>query len=397
MVAGRTRKREQAPALQSLPDPMSSSPFLRRLWALCRKETYQILRDPSSNIIAFALPIVMLLIFGYGINLDSVGLRVGLVMEDTGPEARLFAASLYGSPYLNVIAGATRADMAQALTLGQVRGFVVVPQDFAQKLKRPHGPAPLLIVTDGAEPNTANFVENYVRGAWEEWLQQRATQHGTATPATIILEPRFWFNPTAESRNYLIPGSITVIMTVIGALLTSLVVAREWERGTMEALLASPITRTEVLLSKLLPYYGLGIASLFICVLVSVFVLRVPFRGSMLVLWMIGSLFLGSALGLGLLLSSATRNQFNAAQAALNAAFLPALILSGFIYEIRSMPAAIRAVTYLIPARYFVTAMQTLFQAGNVWQVLLRTMAFLAVASLFFISLTALKTRRRLE
>jgi ABC-2 type transport system permease protein len=180
-------------------------------------------------------------------------------------------------------------------------------------------------------------------------------------------------------------------------LLTSLVIAREWERGTMEVLLASPITRTEFLLSKLLPYYGLGMASLLICVLVSVVWLRVPFRGSVLMLWAIGSLFLGSALGLGLLLSSATRNQFNAAQAALNAAFLPALILSGFIYEIRSMPLVIRAVTYLIPARYFVTAMQTLFQAGNVWSVLLPSMGFLALACVFFIGLTALKTRRRLD
>ncbi|HYG33671.1 MAG TPA: ABC transporter permease, partial [Clostridia bacterium] len=220
---------------------------------------------------------------------------------------------------------------------------------------------------------------------------------GEVAPATIGLEPRFWFNPSAESRNYLIPGSITIIMTVIGALLTSLVVAREWERGTMESLLASPVTRAELLLSKLLPYYALGIISLLICVGVSVLVLKVPFRGSVLVLWMIGSLFLGSALGLGLLLSTATRNQFNAAQAALNAAFLPAMILSGFIYEIRSMPAVIRGITYLIPARYFVTAMQTLFQAGNVWPVLWRTMLFLALASAFFITMTAIKTRRRLD
>jgi ABC-2 type transport system permease protein len=376
---------------------MIRSAFLRRLRALCLKEIYQILRDPSSNIIAFVLPIVMLLIFGYGINLDSLGLRVGLVLEDTSPEARLFAASLYGSPYLRITSSQDRSEMAKALTEGKVRGFVVIEQDFAVKLKRSNDPAPILIVTDGAEPNTANFVENYVRSTWDGWLQQRATQHGEAPPVGVNLEPRFWFNPEAESRNYLIPGSITVIMTVIGALLTSLVVAREWERGTMEALLASPMTRAEFLLSKLLPYYALGIASLIICVLVSVFVLRVPFRGSIVALWMIGSLFLGSALGLGLLLSTVTRNQFNAAQAALNAAFLPALILSGFIYEIRSMPVVIRAVTYLVPARYFVTAMQTLFQAGNVWPVLLSSMAFLAVASTFFIGLTAFKTRRRLE
>src|SRR5579859_5570148 len=376
---------------------MNSRGFIRRLTALCRKETYQILRDPSSNIIAFILPVVMLLIFGYGINLDSKGLRVGLVLEDTRPEARLFAASLTGSPYLRITYSQTRSEMARALTQGKVRGFVVLAQDFSEKLKRPGDTAPILVVTDGAEPNTANFVENYVRSAWEGWQEQRAAEHGQAAPADIQMEPRFWFNPAAESRNYLIPGSITVIMTVIGALLTSLVVAREWERGTMEALLASPMTRAEFLLSKLLPYYALGIVSLTLCVLVSVFGLHVPFRGSVIALWIIGSLFLGSALGLGLLLSTVTQNQFNAAQAALNAAFLPALILSGFIYEVRSMPAAIRAVTYLIPARYFVTAMQTLFQAGTVWPVLLESMAFLTAASVFFIGLTVWKTPHRLE
>ncbi|MGO9200951.1 MAG: ABC transporter permease [Limisphaerales bacterium] len=390
---------------------MSIGGSARRLRALCKKETLQILRDPSSNIIAFVLPVVMLLIFGYGISLDTPGLRVGLVLEDSSPEARLFAASLFGSPYLRVQTARSRAELAQALVRGRVRGFVIVPPDFSQKLKEPSDAVPLLIVTDGAEPNTANFVENYIRMAWEGWLEERAAQRGApldggadpwpgngAAPApTVTLEPRFWFNPSAESRNYLIPGSITVIMTVIGALLTSLVVAREWERGTMEALLASPVTRAELLLSKLLPYYALGIVSLFICVGVSVLGLGVPFRGSTLVLWLVGSLFLGSALGLGLLLSTVTRNQFNAAQAALNAAFLPAVILSGFIYEIRSMPPLIRAVTYLVPARYFVTAMQTLFQAGQVWVVLLKSMLFLATASAFFIGMTALKTRKRLE
>jgi len=229
------------------------------------------------------------------------------------------------------------------------------------------------------------------------WRRHRAAEQGLAPRAGIALEPRYWFNPSALSRNYLVPGSITLIMTVIGALLTSLVIAREWERGTMEALLASPVTRLELLLSKLLPYYALGIISLLICVAVAVFLLHVPFRGSILVLWLIGSLFLGSALGLGLLLSTVTRNQFNAAMAALNAAFLPAVILSGFIYEIRSMPDPIRLFTYLIPARYFVTALQTLFQAGHIWPVLFKSMAFLAAAAVVFLGATALKTRRRLD
>jgi ABC-2 type transport system permease protein len=186
-------------------------------------------------------------------------------------------------------------------------------------------------------------------------------------------------------------------MTVIGALLTALVVAREWERGTMEALLATPMTRTEFLLSKLVPYYVLGIFSLLVCVAVAVFLLGVPFRGSILWLLVVTTFFLLSTLGLGLLLSTLTRNQFNAAQGALNGAFLPAMMLSGFIYEIRSMPAIIRAVTYLIPARYFVSSMQTLFQAGDILPLIGRDVLFLIGSSVFFIGLTAHKTRRRLD
>ncbi len=369
----------------------------RRLRALCRKETWQILRDPSSNLIAFVLPVIMLFIFGYGINLDSSAVRLGLVLEDHGPEAVHFAESLTRSPYLRVRPAATQADAAADLTAGRTRGFVVVPGDFGERLQRPTDEAPLLVVSDGAEPNTANFVQAYVSGAWGGWQLQRAAERGEPPPAGLNLDARFWYNPSATSRNYLVPGAITIIMTVIGALLTSLVVAREWERGTMEALLASPVTRAELLLSKVLPYYALGIVSLFLCVGVAVVVMRVPFRGSWWVLWGIGSLFLASSLGLGLLISTTLRNQFNAAQAALNAAFLPALMLSGFLYEIRSMPPVIRAVTMLVPARYFVTAMQTVFQAGDVWPVLIPSALFLGAAGVFFLGLTARKTRRRLE
>ena len=204
-------------------------------------------------------------------------------------------------------------------------------------------------------------------------------------------------NPSAESRNFLIPGSIAVIMTVIGALLTSLVVAREWERGTMEALLASPVTKTELLLSKLIPYYVLGIVSLLLCVGFAVLVMHVPFRGSLLVLLLVSSWFLLSALGLGLLLSTVMRNQFNAAQAALNAAYLPVLLLSGYVYELRSTPAWVQALSHVIPGRYFVTSIQTLFQAGNIWSVLGPNLIFLFCSAVVFLGLTAVKTRRTLE
>ncbi len=369
----------------------------RRLRALCWKETLQIFRDPSSILIAFFMPLLMLFVFGYGINLDFSRLRIGLWVEDSGAEAAAFTAALTGSPWLEVHAYDSRAAMEQALVDSQIRGFVVIPEDFSRKMKRPAITAPVQVVADGSEPNIAQFVRSTVTGVWQTWQQQRAEDNGGELRREIALEPRFWFNPSAESRNFIIPGSITVIMTVIGALLTSLVVAREWERGTMEALLASPVTRTELLLCKILPYYGLGMISLMLCVTVAHWVLKVPFRGTFPALWVVGSFFLLSVLGIGLAISTGMRNQFNAAQAALNAAFLPAVMLSGFIYEISSMPVVLRGVTHIIPARYFVSSMQTIFQAGSIWRLLLPDILMLCATTVVFLGLTAKLTKRRME
>lgn len=369
----------------------------RRLAALCRKESYQIIRDPSSIVIAFALPVILLAIFGYGINLDASRIRVGVLNQDSGPDAALFVASLAASPYFEPHPSTSRAELTQWLTAGEVRGIVILQSDFGAKLARPDATAPLELITDGAEPNTANLMAAYVAGAWQSWARQRAFDKGLAVAPPIDVVARYWFNPAALSRNFIVPGSIAIIMTIIGALLTSLVIAREWERGTMEALLSTPVTRAELLLSKIIPYYVLGILSMLICVAVGVWMFAVPFRGSLVLLIVYTSLFLGSSLGLGLLLSTVTRNQFNAAQAALNAAFLPATMLSGFVYEIASMPAPVRAVTYLIPARYFITALQTLFQAGFVGRILLEDLLFLVASAVFFLGLTAVQTRRRLD
>jgi len=369
----------------------------RRLLALCRKEALQIVRDPSSIIIAFVLPVMLLFIFGFGVNLDANRTRVGLLLEDSSPDAQRFGVALAASPYLEAVPGASRAELEQRLAHGEIRSYVVVQSDFAARLAEPGGTAPVQVVTDGSEPNTASFAASYVEGAWQVWQRERARDRGVPAPVMIDVVPRYWFNPAAISRNYLVPGSLAVIMTIIGALLTSLVVAREWERGTMEALLATPVTRTELLLSKILPYYLLGIASMLLSTIASVWILGVPFRGSIWLLLLFTSLFLGSALGLGLLLSTTTRNQFNAAQAALNAGFLPATMLSGFVYDIDSMPAAVQAVTYLIPARYFVSALRTLFQAGAVGSILLTDGIFLLLSAAFFLGLTALNTRRGLE
>jgi ABC-2 type transport system permease protein len=370
---------------------------LRRLYTLCRKETLQIMRDPSTLLVAIGFPAMLLFIFGFGINLDANAVRFGVVLEDQGSAARRFADTFASSPYFKVVWGYRATEMADLLRADEVRGFIVIRSDFSQRVEHPGASPALEVVTDGSQPNTASFIAAYARGTYGVWAREEAVRSGRPLQKTLSIEERFWFNPSTLSRNFLIPGSITIIMTVVGALLTALVVAREWERGTMEALLAAGVSRFELIACKLIPYFGLGMGSFLICTVCAVSFFHVPFRGSVPVLLVVASTFLLSALGLGLLLSTLTRNQFNAAQAALNAAFLPAMMLSGFIFEIASMPAPVRAFTTIIPARYFVSAIQTLFQAGNIWPVLARSMLGLTCASVFFIGLAFIKTRRRLE
>lgn len=369
----------------------------RRLQALCIKESKQILRDPSSALIAVVIPLMLLFIFGYGINLDSSKLQLGILVNQQNNQVREFVATFTGSPFIDATISDNRKLLIDKMQAGEIRGMVVIPVDFASQLNRPLGHASIQVITDGSEPNTAYFVQAYAKGIWQTWQQQQGENAGYATQPLIVTELRFWFNPAAISQHFIIPGAISIIITVVGAILTSLVVAREWERGTMEALLATQITRTELLLSKLLPYQLLGTFVMLLCMLVTVFILHIPYRGSLWLLFIITSLYLATALGMGLLISTLTRNQFNAAIVALNAAFLPAIMLSGFIFEIDSMPIVIQWVTYLIPARYFVSSLQTLFLAGDIYVVLLTNFLLLATTAIIFIGLTALKTRRRLD
>jgi ABC-2 type transport system permease protein len=368
----------------------------RRLWALCRKESYQIVRDPSNILIAFVLPVILLFLYGFAINLDVDRVRIGVLRLDAGPAAVSFEEQLQGTPAFEIHHGPSLQALQQSMARGEIRGLVVIQNDFSSKWL--HGRnAAIQVLTDGSEPNTANFVSAYVQGAWDKWTQARtALSDGTPVPG-LDTRSRAWYNPATISRNYLLPGSIAVVMTVIGALLTSLVVAREWERGTMEALLATPVTASELLLSKILPYYLLGMVAMVLCTLVAVLVMGVPFRGSFLLLAFTSTLFLGAALGFGLFLSTTLRNQFNAAQAALTAGFLPAMMLSGFVFEISSMPWPVRWLTRIFPARYFTSSLQTLFQAGSVPSILVPNDCFLAVLMVFWLALTARKTTRTLD
>lgn len=366
-----------------------------RTFTLCKKETLQIIRDPSSLLIAVIIPLMLLFIFGYGINLDSNKIRVGVLVEQQSQSANDFVQVLNGSPYIIPIIATHRAELEDKINRGEIRGILIIPINFAQKMQ--DNQATIQLITDGSEPNIANFVQGYLLGAWRIWREQQSQDNASPALAGIDIETRYWYNAAAISQHYILPGAITIIMTVIGSILTSLVIAREWERGTMEALLSTPMTKLELLISKLLPYYLLGIVALGICLVVTVFIMQVPFRGSLALLFIISSLFLLTILSMGLLISTLTRNQFNAAMFAINMAFLPAVMLSGFVFEIDSMPAIVQLVTYIIPARYYVTSMQTLFLAGDILPILAINAGFLLAFMIVLLTMTIKKTKLNLE
>ena len=368
---------------------------VRRFAALVRKESTQIVRDPSSILIAFVLPLILLFIFGYGVSLDATRTRVGLVIEQATPVTQDLAASFQASRYFEVAVGRDRRDFEQDLVLGRVRGILVIPATFAGSEAGSGATPNIQVIVDGSDPNTASFVQNYAQGVVATWLAQRAAG-AEARPPAISVEQRFWFNPELASRNFLVPGSIAIVMTLVGTLLTSLVVAREWERGTMEAMMATPVTAVELLAGKILPYFVLALASMTLCVLVAVFLFALPFRGSVIALYLLSASCLMPALGQGLLISAATKNQFLASQLALLSAFLPAFLLSGFLFEINSMPYVIQLVTAIVPARYLIPSLQSVFLAGDIWPMFLHAMAvMLGIGTIMFI-LAARSTRKRI-
>jgi ABC-2 type transport system permease protein len=376
-------------------DLTRGSAFMR-LHGLVRKETFQILRDPSSLAIAFVLPLILLLIFGYGISLDAKLVPIAVVIENATAEATDFAGSFEQSPYFEPFRFADIQEAEQALMQRKVNGIVWLRSSFSREFLG-IGPAPISVIVNGVDANNGRIIEGYIEGAWSSWLAQYAAARGQTLKVPVNVEHRVWFNPGLRSRDFLVPGLLAVIMTLIGALLTALVVAREWERGTMEALLVTPVKVREILLGKLIPYFILGMGGLLLSVAMTVFLFDVPLRGSLWVLLAASALFLLAALGMGLLISTVAKNQFIAGQVAILATFLPAFILSGFIFDIGSMPAPIRLLTHVIAARYFVAILQTVFLAGNVWQVILANALALVLIAILFLAQVRRLTRKRLE
>jgi ABC-2 type transport system permease protein len=375
---------------------MSAGFDRRRLMAMLRKEAIQIRRDPSTLLIAFVLPLILLFLFGYAVSLDTSRTKIGLVLPDGSADAIGLAQAYQQSRWFDVTVARSITPLKADLIAERIRAIVVIPPDYGRR-RAGADPRPIQIVTDGSLPNQAGFTAAYAEGVRAAWARGEAGVGRRQTTSPITSQTRFWFNPELKSRYFLVPGAIAIVITIIGTLLTALVVSREWERGTMEALMATPVTMLEFVMSKLIPYFLLALVSMGISTLIAVFVFGVPFRGSIFALLALASAFLVPALGQGLFISSAFRNQFVASQVALLSGFLPAFLLSGFIFEISSMPWPIRIIARLVPARYLIPSLQTIFMAGDLWSLILPNIAALLGFGAIFFALTWRLTRKRLD
>jgi len=367
-----------------------------RLIGMIRKESLQIMRDPSSIAIAFVMPVVLLLLFGYGVSLDARYIPLAVVVEQPDASTASLIGAFRRSEYFDPQPFESIQAAQQAFDLRKVFGIVWLRNDFSERLLG-QGNAPIGVIVNGVDANQARITEGYIQGVWQAWLFSYARSRGVELSLPVELEPRIWFNAAVRSRNFLVPGLIAVIMTLIGAMLTSMVVAREWERGTMEALMVTPIRIGELVTGKLVPYFVLGMGGMLLSVAMALWQFEVPLRGSFWALTAASALFMMVALGMGLLISVVAKNQFVAGQISILITFLPAFILSGFIFQISSMPAAIQVITHIIPARYYVAILQTLFLAGDIWPIILSNSAALMVMMFVFLGLARRKMQKRLD
>jgi ABC-2 type transport system permease protein len=368
----------------------------RRVAALIRKELRQVVRDPSSVAIGVVLPLMLILLFGYALSLDVKNVPIAVVLEDPSSQAGEIAASFQLSSYFETRVTRSMAEAQELMLSNTVEGIVRVPADFARRSAQ--GDATVQVLVNGIDGNTARIVEAYAEAAVAQSGARLAAegQDDNSAGGQAVVESRLWFNSANDSRYFLVPGLIVLVITLIGAFMTSMVVAREWERGTFEALFVTPVRTDEILLGKTVPYILLGMVGLLLCLGAAKFLFDVPMRGSVPLLLALSMLYLLVSVAMGLLISSSLKSQFLSSQVTLVVTFMPALMLSGFIYDLRSVPLAVQAISYLVPARYFVSLLQTLFLVGDVWSVIWLNAAILAGAAIVLLTLARRATRKSL-
>ncbi|MGA2221645.1 MAG: ABC transporter permease [Verrucomicrobiia bacterium] len=374
---------------------------LRRLWAIARKEFIHILRDPRSLGLAIAIPMLLLVMFGYALTLDVDHVPLVIWDQDETPVSRELISRFLGSRYFGLFAYAQDyREVERAIDTRDALVALVVPRGFGGQIDAGRtGPAQLIV--DGSDANTATLAAGYADAVAQTYSQdvtlrvaRRLGSSGLAPPLDV--RPRVWFNTDMESKNFIVPGLIAIIMMVITALLTSLTVAREWERGTMEQLISTPIKGPELIFGKLLPYFVIGMFNVTLAVLMGEFLFHVPLRGSIPLLFGMSAIFLLGVLSLGVFISVVAKNQLMANQLAMLSTFLPTFLLSGFIYAIANMPKPIQVITYVIPARYFIALLRGIYLKGVGLKVMMVDAVFLTVFGVLMVVLATLKFKKKL-
>jgi ABC-2 type transport system permease protein len=343
---------------------------LTRLLAVARKELLQIVRDTRSLGIVVIMPVTLMLLFGYGVNLDLKGLPLYVCDQDGSQQSQDLLKRFQASEYFHIVRAVdNRAAIARALDDGSARMGLVIPWNFSQQFSQ-GGPVQVQALVDATDDNTANVIMGYTQGVVQgystdlqiDWLRSRGM---SLQASPIAVETRTWYNEDLESSAFIIPGVLALVMSVIGAFLTSLTIAREWERGSMEQLISTPVTALEIMLGKLAPYFVLGMFDVAVCTALAIGWFHVPFRGSLLTLAVCSALFLVVVLSLGFFISVVAKNQLAASQIALLITFLPAFLLSGFLFAIEQMPVPLQWITHIFPARYYVSILKSIFLKGT--------------------------------
>jgi ABC-2 type transport system permease protein len=374
---------------------------LRRTWAVARKEGLHILRDSRSLTMALVVPVAMLLLFGYALTLDVDRIATLVYDADRTPESRDLIAQFSGSRYFQ-IAGFAEGyrTVERGIDKGSVLMGLAIPRGYARELASGRQ-APVQVILDGSDSNTASIALGYADALLRGHSMKIRTEAferrgGGKIKVPVEARLRVLYNSELKSKNYVVPGLIAVILMIIAALLTSLTIAREWEMGTMEQLLSTPLRPTELVLGKMAAFFVLGFADLLIAVAIGVLLFRVPLRGSGLLLFGTSCVFLFGALCWGILLSAVTRTQVLAYQMGMLTSFLPAFLLSGFVYSIENMPVPIQIISHIFPARYFVSILKGIFLKGVGLDVLWMELAFLAAFACIVFLVSVRKLRQKL-
>jgi ABC-2 type transport system permease protein len=374
---------------------------LRRVWAVARKEFLHVIRDIRSLIMAIAIPMMMLILFGFALTLDVDHVPMAVFDQSGTVRSRDFISRFGDSPYFSIRKHVNNEqELTWAIDFGEVMMGLVIPRDFAQRIDAGRDVA-VQLNADGADSNTATIAMNYAAVIAQTYAleidAQRTNRRGRAAlQIPLDVRPRVLFNEDMESRNYIIPGLIAVLMMTISGMLTSLTISREWERGTMEQLISTPVKTTELIVGKLIPYFVIGIVDVLIAVVMGEFVFHVPLRGNVALLFGSASIFLVGALAMGTVISIVTKNQLLSSQVAMVSTFLPSFLLSGFIFTIANMPQAIQIVTYAVPARYFITILKDIYLKGVGLEILWLQIVFLAIYGAAMVALANMKLKKKL-